>query len=44
MTMHTNDSLENKKIDTLKKKSAESRNSKTGYMEAGNEQKFKRRG
>lgn len=36
--------LEDKKNESLIKNSNDSRYSKTGYMEAGNEQKFKRRG
>lgn len=41
----TKDSLEEeKKKQSLLQNSKDSRYSKTGYMEAGNEQKFKRRG
>ncbi|MEF9950956.1 MAG: hypothetical protein RR840_00770 [Clostridium sp.] len=42
--MTNSNSLEEKKATTRKQSSNDSRNSKTGYMEAGNEQKFKRRG
>ena len=35
---------EENKIKSLVKNSNESRNSKTGYMEAGNREKFKRQG
>lgn len=36
--------LEERKNQSFIKNSNDSRNSKTGYMEAGNEEKFKRRG
>ncbi|MEF9934549.1 MAG: hypothetical protein RSA01_07085 [Clostridium sp.] len=41
---HENNPLEEKRAVARKKSSNDSRSSKTGYMDSGNEQKFKRRG